>query len=97
MTQMGQEDPFPPPSLNGGCRLVKRLRGDGRQGGGCADSRRSPDDHRMAQVDPQPTFMIPPPGDVLCRKAGDQVPCDQAVIFPEKWIGRLLFARSGRE
>jgi len=28
-------------------------------------------------LDPQPTFMIPPPGEVLCRKADDQVPCEQ--------------------
>jgi hypothetical protein len=31
--------------------------------------------------------MIPPPGEVLCRKADDQVPCGQAVIFPEKMAG----------
>ena len=28
--------------------------------------------------------MIPPPGEGLCRKADDQVPCDQAAIFPSK-------------
>jgi len=35
-------------------------------------------------LDPQLTFMIPPPGEGLCRKADDQVRCDQAAIFPSK-------------
>ena len=43
--------------------------------------------------------MIPPPGEVLCRKADDQVPCDQAVIFPRKngRVGRYSLGLGGTD
>ena len=44
-------------------------------------SGRSPRHYRTAAVDPEPTFMTPPRGEPLCRKADDQVTCDRAVAI----------------
>src|SRR5216683_1694077 len=58
MTQMGQEDQFPSPSLSGRCRWVKRPRWDGKE-----DDAPKPDLHATAFKLPRPT----PWGDIRPR------------------------------